>query len=211
MTSARDERRRTVEDLLRQRILSTAIEPGQRVNESQVADELGVSRTPVREALLRLEGQGWVRFDHGRGFVVTPLSADEVRETYPIIAQLEQLAVTTTGPALRGLAPALAEINRDFADSAEPGRSHELDARFHRTLVSRCGNGRLVALLARQWQTLSRYEYFYMADATDHQRSAEQHDAIISAIEAGDLAKVTDKVADNTVGSMYVLLDRLYR
>ncbi|WP_344417579.1 GntR family transcriptional regulator [Amycolatopsis minnesotensis] len=209
MTTARDERRRTVEDLLQQRILSTEIEPGQRVNESQLADELGLSRTPVREALLRLEGQGWVRFDHGRGFVVTPLSADEIRETYPIIAQLEQLAVTTTGQALRTLAPVLGKINREFADSAEPGRSHELDARFHRTLVSRCGNGRLIALLARQWQTLRRYEHFYMTDAADHRRSAEQHAAIIAAIEAGDLVAAAEKLVDNTVGSMYVLLDRL--
>ena len=206
---AGDERRRLVEELIQRRILSTELQPGQRINESRIAEELVVSRTPVREALLRLEGQGWVLFDHGRGFVVTPLSTDEIRETYPIIAQLEQLALTSAGSSLRGVLPELTEINREFAVSEDPGRSHELDARFHRTLVSRCGNGRLIALLDRHWQALQRYERFYMADPGDHGRSAEQHDAIIAAIGSGDLTSAANKLVDNIIGPMHVLLDRL--
>jgi len=206
---AGDERRRLVEELIQRRILSTELQPGQRINESRIAEELVVSRTPVREALLRLEGQGWVLFDHGRGFVVTPLSTDEIRETYPIIAQLEQLALTSAGSSLRGVLPELTEINREFAASEDPGRSHELDARFHRTLVSRCGNGRLIALLDRHWQALQRYERLYMADPGDHGRSAEQHDAIIAAIGSGDLTSAANKLVDNIIGPMHVLLDRL--
>ncbi|MGI5131636.1 GntR family transcriptional regulator [Pseudonocardia sp. CA-107938] len=206
---AGDERRRLVEDVIQRRILSTELRPGQRVNESRLAEELVVSRTPVREALLRLEGQGWVLFDHGRGFVVTPLSTDEIRETYPIVAQLEQLALTSTGPALRGLAPVLSEINGEFGASTDPARSHDLDARFHRTLASRCGNGRLIALLDRHWQALHRYERFYMTHPDDHRRSVRQHDAIVAAIASGDVASAADQLVDNIIGPMHVLLERL--
>ncbi|WP_158883175.1 GntR family transcriptional regulator [Amycolatopsis anabasis] len=210
MTGApRDARRKNVEELLRKRILTAELGPGQHINESRVAGELGVSRTPVREALLRLEGQRLVRFDQGRGFFAAPLSADEVRETYPIIAQLELLAVTTTGPVLRTLVPRLTEINADFRAAEDPARSHACDAEFHRTLVSRCGNSRLLGLLDRLWQTIRRYEYGYLADEDDHRRSGEQHESIVAAIAADDFARAAREVHDNTLGSMHPLLERL--
>ncbi|AXB42198.1 GntR family transcriptional regulator [Amycolatopsis albispora] len=200
--------RAELEELLRDRILAAEIAPGERINESAVAAELGVSRTPVREALLRLEGGGLVRFDRGRGFLAAPLSAAEVRETYPIIAQLEALAVSTTGPALRGLAPELAELNTAFAAATEAARAHELDAEFHRTVVSRCGNARLIALIGGLWRNIRRYEHVYFAGDRERRRSAAEHAAIVDAVAAGDAAAAARAVADNTTESMHLLLAR---
>ncbi|QFU89110.1 GntR family transcriptional regulator [Amycolatopsis sp. YIM 10] len=198
-----------LEELLRTRILAAEIAPGERINESAVAEELGVSRTPVREALLRLEGGGLVRFERGRGFLAAPLSAEQVRETYPIIAHLEVLAVTATGAALRGLAPKLAETNTAFAAVETAAEAHELDAAFHRILVSRCGNRRLIGLIGGLWRDILRYEHVYFADAHDRHRSALQHAAIVDAVAAGEAEIAARAVADNTTESMHLLLDRL--
>ena len=198
-----------LEALLRTRILAAEIAPGERINESAVAVELGVSRTPVREALLRLEGGGLVRFERGRGFLAAPLDAGQVRQTYPIIAHLEELAVTGTGPALRGLAPELAETNTAFAAAGTAAEAHGLDAEFHRILVSRCGNQRLIGLIGDLWLDIRRYEHVYFTADGDRHRSAARHAAIVEAVAAGEVAVAARAVADNTTESMHLLLDRL--
>src|SRR5688572_24496804 len=78
---------------VRQLILNGELLDGSRIVESSLCDQLGVSRTPLREALFRLEQEGLVRQDLARGFSVMPLSAREVREIYPIIWTLEVLAL----------------------------------------------------------------------------------------------------------------------
>src|SRR6516164_2816173 len=85
--------REDVHALLRERIVSGGLMPGNRLQDVQLAAELGVSRTPVREALLRLEGEGLVESDPNRGFFVAPLSRKEVLEIYPIVWSLECLAL----------------------------------------------------------------------------------------------------------------------
>lgn len=88
-----------------QRILRGVLPPGSRIIESKLSEELGVSRTPLREALLHLEQQGFVRSDLARGFSVEPLSQQEVREIYPIIWTLEGLALRSIGPLLKATLP----------------------------------------------------------------------------------------------------------
>lgn len=68
---------------------------GNRINETVLAEELGVSPTPLREALLHLQREGFVRSDTARGLTVRPLSQHEVRETYPILCTMECLALRT--------------------------------------------------------------------------------------------------------------------
>src|SRR6476661_212747 len=76
-------------DALRERILSGAISGGEQLRQERLAEELGVSRVPVREALNQLEAEGLVRLVSHKGAVVTRLSLDELREAYEIRAQLE--------------------------------------------------------------------------------------------------------------------------
>src|SRR5579884_1831884 len=80
-------------EIVRDRILNGDFAQNSRIVESTLCDELGVSRTPMREALFRLEQDGLVRQDQNRGFSVMPLTAREVREIYPIMWTLEILAV----------------------------------------------------------------------------------------------------------------------
>ncbi|MEM6570130.1 MAG: GntR family transcriptional regulator, partial [Planctomycetota bacterium] len=78
---------------LRSRLLRGDLAPGHRVNETAIAAELGVSQTPVREALLLLERERFLDSAPGRGFTVRPLDPDEVREIYPVLGNLEAFAL----------------------------------------------------------------------------------------------------------------------
>src|SRR5262249_55563968 len=124
---------------LRDRIVEGRFPPGSRLPDVQLAAELGVSRTPVREALLRLVREGLVDSDPNRGFFVAPLCRRDVLETYPLVWTLECLALQCCGPPSSDLIKALRQINADMA--AVPGdapRRQELDLCWHQTLVEPC-------------------------------------------------------------------------
>ena len=94
---------------LTEAILSGRLPPGDRVNETTLAEQLGVSQTPVREALLGLEGRGFLSSRPGRGFFVREFSARDVRDIYPVLATLEVLALESCEPPDRA---ALVELDR---------------------------------------------------------------------------------------------------
>jgi DNA-binding GntR family transcriptional regulator len=168
---------------LRERIVEGKLLPGSRLQDSQVAGELGVSRTPVREALLRLASEGLVENDPNRGFFVAPLSRQEVAETYPLVWTLECLALQSCGPPTSEQVRALRQINAELATvPADALRRQELDLHWHRTLVEPCGNQRLLDLLASLKQVVRRYECVYMQDTSLVSRSVQDHAEILEAL-----------------------------
>ena len=172
-----------VHTLLRERIVEGKSLPGSRLPDVQLAAELGVSRTPVREALLRLVREGLVENDPHRGFFVAPLSRQEVLETYPIVWTLECLALRSCGPPTPGQIQALRQINAEMAAvTADPLRRQDLDLRWHQTLVGPCGNQRLKELLADLKQVVRRYECVYMQDPALVRRSVHDHTEILEAL-----------------------------
>ena len=202
----RDDLRQVVLD----RILSGELPPGSRITESRLAAELGVSRTPLREALCNLESDGFVRSDLARGFSVTPLSVRDVRESYPILQALESLALRTLGPLAAATTPELRRINQELAAVAgdsEQGRL--LDHQWHEALLAASPNRRLLDLIARLKETVSRYERLYMRDATLVAASVAQHLRIIEALEAGDFERAVKEVEENWRFALEMLLVRL--
>jgi DNA-binding GntR family transcriptional regulator len=191
------------------RLVLGKLKPGAKIIESRLAAELRVSRTPLREALLQLEREGLVRSDLRRGFTVEPLSAREVRETYPILAALECLAVRNSAALLPSLLPDLQRTNRGFAAARSAEEALELDTRWHETLMSQSRNSRLAALVHRLRLLIRRYEYFYMADTRLVATSAGQHRAIISAIKSGDVDETLKAIEVNYLFGMDVLLRKM--
>jgi DNA-binding GntR family transcriptional regulator len=180
--------RLTIANSVRERIVAGQLAPGSRVNESRLSAELGVSRTPLREALFTVERLGIIDSDPQRGFFVAPLSAREVRELYPIGKALDALAVRSAGPVSDSILQRMRETNRAFvAHSKNAERARLADREFHLTLVSRCPNRRLLGLLDDVQIAMERYERLYMSDPSDIKRSARQHLAIIDALAADDL------------------------
>jgi DNA-binding GntR family transcriptional regulator len=175
--------REDVQAVLRGRILAGVFPPGGRLQDVQLAMELGVSRTPVREALLRLATEGLVESDPNRGFFVAPLSRREILETYPIVWTLERLALQSCGPPSRGQTQTLRQLNAEMAVvSTEPARRQELDVRWHQTLVEPCGNQRLKDMLTALKQVVRRYESIYMQDPSLVRASTREHTKILKAL-----------------------------
>src|SRR5262249_21428672 len=170
--------REDVHAALRDQIVEGRLPPGSRLQDVQLAAELGVSRTPVREALIRLVKEGLVESDPNRGFFVAPFRRTEVLEIYPIVWTLECLALegspTPTPPRLQ----TLRQINNEMASvAADPLRRVELDMRWHHALVEFSGNQRLLDLLTGLKQLVRRYESVYMQDQSLVRRSTREHTA----------------------------------
>jgi DNA-binding GntR family transcriptional regulator len=207
---ARSPLREDIRQTVLERILSGELPPGSRITESRLATELGVSRTPLREALFNLESEGFVRSDLARGFSVAPLSVREVRESYPILQTLESLALRSIGALAEAAAPELRKINKELgAVAGDSARGQLLDHQWHDALLAACPNRRLLDLIARLKETVSRYERLYMRDATLVAASVAQHLRVIEALEARDLDRAVRELEENWRFALETLLVRL--
>ena len=212
MTITRVPLREQVHHAIVGRILREELAPGSRISDSAMAGELGVSRTPVREALLRLEREGFLEVDVGRGFFVKPLSAGEVRESYPILWTLEVLALRTSPPPSRARLADLARINAELAEAADdPERRIDLDVEWHRTLLAECGNERLLEMIADIKNVIRRYEYAYMQNSGHIPVSTSTHERIVRAVESGDVEAAVPLLESNWRFSMEELLTWIER
>jgi DNA-binding GntR family transcriptional regulator len=195
---------------LLQRILSGELEPGGRINESQLSLELGLSRTPLREALMTLEREGFVRSEVNRGFIVATPSSHEAREIYPIIATLEGLALRETGLLAGTILPELERINHEFGMvNLEPAQAIKLDSAFHDTLISRCPNVRLLELVRSHRQLLQRYEHIQLGDSSLIPHSVAQHSIIIQALRLQDINTAVAALEQNWRFGFELLLLKL--
>ena len=186
--NARPPLRDDAREQLLQRILSGELEPGGRINESQLSLELGLSRTPLREALMTLEREGFVRSEVNRGFIVAAPSSHEAREIYPILWTLEGLTLRETGLLAGTILPELERINTAFSvPNLEPAGAIKLDTAFHDTLISRCPNARLLELVRSHRQLLQRYEHIQMGDEGLIPHSVAQHAIIIQSLRLRDI------------------------
>lgn len=191
---------------LRDRIVDGRLAPGTRINEVHLAAQLGISRTPLREALTRLAGEGAVTSLPRLGFYVCPLSAEEVEQLYPIRAILDPEALRLAGiPSARRLAR-LRAVNRRIAAATNPEQVIALDDQWHLELVGACPNAILLALIEQFiWRT-RRYELALMADGGNIRNAAAEHDAILEALEASDLEGACEGLRRNMRSGMAPIL-----
>jgi DNA-binding GntR family transcriptional regulator len=192
-----------------ERIVRGELAPGVRIKESRLAEELGTSRTPLREALIKLEQEGFVRSELAHGFSVEPLSGREVRETYPLLWTLEGLALRSSGAALYPLLGELSRINTALANSREPEERLRLDTQWHETLLSTCPNRRLNGIIVGLRTAIRRYEHLFMSDAELVVESVHQHRQIIEALQVRDVERAERILTENWRVSMELLLVRL--
>jgi len=165
-------------EVIGDKIIRQQLPAGRSIGEAALANELGVSRTPVREALLGLESDGLIEAQRGRGFIVQPLSLSEAEQIYPIIAALERLAVETSVGDPDPVISRLSELNRELAVAESPHERMRIDAAWHRAITSGCSNKRLISLIEATKQTALRYEYAYLKSAALRDTSIDEHDAI---------------------------------
>ncbi|HWH03551.1 MAG TPA: GntR family transcriptional regulator [Gemmatimonadales bacterium] len=193
---------------LREGIVRGTLAPGARLVEVEIAQRLGVSRTPVREALTRLEREGYVATPSGKRArpMVAPLTKDDVSELLYIVGDLEGLAARRAAllaPApRRALLKSLTRINQSFLRAARKradfNRLYEADEEFHRKYVEAGAGPRLRALHEAVKPQAERYIRMYVSLlAGEAPVSAGEHQAIISAIRAGDAPAAERAVQTN--------------
>jgi DNA-binding GntR family transcriptional regulator len=193
--------RRDLAEEITARVLDGRLAADARINEVHLARELGVSRTPLREALIGLAGRGLLTADPGRGFLVPPLDLEEARQLYPLVAELEVLALRWSSPQdLVGLTDRLELLNGELAVAVDAGLElSELDDRWHAMLLSRCGNPHLLRLIEQTKPLLNRYDVLYFGGAERARQSIGEHAEIVDAILAGDLAEASRWLVRNWV------------
>jgi DNA-binding GntR family transcriptional regulator len=179
---------------LRARIVDGRLAAGSNVVERDLSQALGVSRTPLREALLGLEGEGLLRVEPQRGFFVAGLSVAEARELYTLIGALEALAIERGRP---GSTPRLAEINRKFSAAKDAAAAVTHDRDWHETLIQQCNLPRSAAILEVLRTAAARYEYRFFSGRGAIPESARQHDDIVCALQRSRFANAATLVKRN--------------
>jgi DNA-binding GntR family transcriptional regulator len=210
-TYARGQRSEQVYEKIRGLIVGGALSPGSRIVESELADRLGVSRTPVRSALHRLMQDGII-VGPSRGrqarLIVSPLTKRDGREIYQIIAVLDGLAAWAAAglrAEVRGaIAADMRATNEELRaasaqESEHPARLMELHARIHDLYRRAIDAPRLGALFSNVKPQADRYRRIYstgrMGDRVE--RSVAEHERMIRGIEAGDRAEAQQATQDN--------------
>jgi DNA-binding GntR family transcriptional regulator len=191
---------------LRRRILSGILEPGSQLNQDALAPELGVSVTPVREAVRRLEADGLLEFEAHKTVVVAPLSREELRAIYDVRLQLDPHAAALA-TAVAG-EDVLDEIER-LAHTPMHGDALEqlaFNRMFHRVIYAQCGNAILIDILDRLWERTDRYRIVLLRRDLDALVAGREHIEIAEAIRARQPRRVA-KLIRAHIGSARSLIE----
>ncbi|MCR6483054.1 GntR family transcriptional regulator [Amycolatopsis sp. OK19-0408] len=194
---------------LRRRILAGELVQGQPISQEQLAAELGVSTTPLREALRRLDAEGLVHLDAHRDARVTQLNAEEARSLFEIREKLDPLAAKLaasrrTDADIAAIEAALKELE---PLSASTGFESLLVHRaFHRSVYTASHNPLLSSLLEGLWDKADRYRLIGLRakpdSAEDSERVRREHLAIAEAVISGDARAAEQAMKKHVLGSL---------
>lgn len=183
-----------------ERIRTRDFEPGYRLVLATIADELGISVVPVREAIRQLEAEGMVTYERNVGASVTTYNREAYYESMDIVATVEANATAQSAPYLNAEDIARArEINqrmRELDIHHDPEEFTQLNKEFHSVLFSKCPNERLKDLVVDQWKQLEYHRvstFRYVPERA--QESTREHEQLVSLIEAGAEPAYIEKVA----------------
>jgi DNA-binding GntR family transcriptional regulator len=177
-------------DALRRAIISGDLRPGQKIRQEEIADTLGVSIAPVREALRALEQEGQVRYEPRRGYFVTELRVEDLTEIYALRQVLEERAVRHALPTLDDDALHRIELAaRDCVDAADAGDvAAELEAnrRFHFAVMEAPGQPHTLRVIRLLWDSTEAYRAMYYNSPEERREAVTAHDRILDALRARD-------------------------
>jgi DNA-binding GntR family transcriptional regulator len=181
----------TATEQIRRRIVDGDLKLGQALSETTLATELGISKTPIREALLRLESEGLVQILPQRGTFVFPLSEVDAQALSDFRTLLEVQALRL---AMRDHAPALVAALKAVLAAMKPSRSHgdsleyrALDDRFHRAVIEHSNNAYLAAAYENIALLVQTLRNRLTIDARTHARSLKDHKDLFRLIEKGEI------------------------
>ncbi|MDD7740848.1 MAG: GntR family transcriptional regulator [Fusicatenibacter sp.] len=175
---------------LRQAILKGELKPGERLMEIKLANQLGVSRTPIREAIRMLELEGLVIMVPRKGAQVAKITEKDLKDVLEVRLGLEDLATRLACQRIsREQLEELCRASRNFEkllNSDDLQALAEADVAYHDVIYKATGNPRLIQLLNNLREQMYRYRIEYLKDSKVRRSLVEEHDAIFGSIKKGD-------------------------
>ena len=209
----KQDRATQVFESLKQRILNFHLSPGVKISDKEVAQEMGLSRTPVREALSRLAEQGLVESHPNRGSTVKVFSRKEVEDHYRLRDSLESLAITLTS---QHLDKKRVKVLRDLVESYPTlMKSHDLvrfndaDEQFHDLIAFYSGNSALYEALRNlqgKIRIIRRYDHIR---STSFREAYDEHKQILNHMVKGEVAKARKTMSEHILTSMKTVMKTL--
>ena len=193
--------RDVVFNTLRQAILKRELEPGERLMEIQLAERLGVSRTPIREAIRKLELEGLVLMIPRKGAEVAKISARSLRDVLEVRRALEELAIELacqrmTEEDLGELQKAQDEFKKAIADG-DAMRIAETDEHYHDVIYSGTQNAKLIQMLNNLREQMYRYRLEYIKDADKRKILILEHERVLKAIRDRKVAEAKEAMREH--------------
>ena len=192
--------REQVYDHLRLLMTRGEIQPGSFINQDELASRLGVSRTPLRDALLQLEAEGFVAILPRRGVRVRPLTLEDIRHLYELIGSLEGTAVLAAFPRLgEAEMRTLRSLNAEMKSAVLAGdfdQYYERNLAFHDVFLDRCENDLLVRIVRIQKQRLYDWPRRQGLVKEWELASLEEHAALVRLVAKGDARAAADHLRD---------------
>lgn len=198
-----------VAERLRQRIFAHELKPGDWIDEKKLAEQYGISRTPLREALKVLASEGLVDLKPRRGCYVIEISRQDIDDIFPLMAMLEgRCARDAVRRAKAGDIEALNDIHERLESAARDGRIDaffEANQEFHRRIQELAGNRWLLSVIQDLRKVLKLSRLHSLSLEGRLQQSLEEHRAIMTAIERGDAALAEKLMHDHLLSGREAL------
>ncbi|MBS1144066.1 MAG: GntR family transcriptional regulator [Proteobacteria bacterium] len=198
-----------VAERLRQRIFAHELTPGHWIDEQKLAEEYGISRTPLREALKVLASEGLVDLRPRRGCYVTEISRQDMDDIFPLIAMLEgRCAAEAVKRAKAGDIAALKNIHEQLELAAKEGRIDaffESNQEFHKKIQELSGNRWLLSVIQDLRKVLKLSRLHSLSLEGRLQQSLDEHRQIMAALQAGDAVKAEKLMHDHLLSGREAL------
>lgn len=194
--------REIVYEELKRQIMIGEIPPGTRMMEVELADDMGVSRTPIREAIRKLEKEGLVCIEPRRGAYASDISIKDMVDVLEVREFLEGMAAGLATSKINGEEKyVIKEASLAYKKAVESGNTAEIikaDELFHRLIVECSGNKTLIQIMNQVQELALRFRYIYYEDFSRYKNMPYEHQEIVDAILCGDEEKAKEK-ADSHV------------
>lgn len=191
---------------LRKWIITGELEPGTKLRDQDLSDTLGISRTPIREALLRLENDGLVVTKANRWTLVSPIDLKEAKSIYSIVWTLESLAMEQAFPSISSTdIEELVQLNENLNKTLKTGNHFaklQADNEFHDKIIQLSNNLELPKLLSSLKVRIQRMEIHYFSKIDNKYTSYTEHQQILDAIKKQELNFAIDAIKANWKNSL---------
>lgn len=198
---------------LRKAILTGELKPGERLMEIPLAQKLGVSRTPVREAIRKLELEGLVTMIPRRGAIVAQISVKGLKDVLEVRRALDTFCAELACERISDEdKKRLLVAHKEFikaTDSKNATIIAKADVAFHDIIIGATGNERIVTLINNLAEQIYRYRFEYIKDDSRHQVLVDEHKALMDAIVEGDCEKARNAARKHIDNQEYSILSQL--